>query len=183
MATQLMVFMDKEDELAFVRFLERYTFEVYPRRVPPDWQTFPAKEEHFDKFPEEDVYLVASDIGPALVDKLKRGKDKGSWRVDEVRSPVVFWERCRVNEEGELVSGQIWAETDVTQQTGRKDAAPERFRLRVVEIDTWIKKNFRKTHPKGFFVGPKTTRSIKETRKPELRENKHFGRVITVHGG
>lgn len=181
MATQLMLFMEREDELAFVRFLERYTFEVYPRRVPPDWETFPAKEANFDRFPEEDVYLVASDIGPALVDKLKRGKDKGSYRVDEVRSPVVFWERSRLNEEGELLSGQLWAETDVTQQTGRKDAAPEKFRLRVLELDMWIKKNFRKTHPKGFWVGPHTTRTIKQ-KQLKLRENKHFGRSVEVHG-
>lgn len=182
MATQLMLFMEREDELSFLRFLERYVFEVYPRRVPPDWTTFAAKEAAFDQFPEEDVYLVASDIGPALVDKLKRGKDKGQWRIDEVKSPVIFWERCRRNDDGELLSGQLWAETDVTQQTGRRDAAPERFRLRVVEIDMWIRKNFRKTHPKGFWVGPKLARSIKQDPSLKLRENKHFGREITVHG-
>src|SRR5437868_4901437 len=110
MATQLQLFMSREDELQFVRFLERYNMEVYPRRVPPDWVTFKASEQNFDKFPEEDVYLVATDIGPALVDKLKRGKDKGFWRVDEVRSPVIFWERSKVNDDGELVSGQLWAE-------------------------------------------------------------------------
>jgi hypothetical protein len=181
MATQLQVFMEREDELSFVRFLERYIFEVYPRRVPPDWTTFRLCEENFDQIPEEDVYLVASDIGPALVDKLKRGKDKGFWRIDEVRSPVIFWERCKKNDDGELVSGQLWGELDVTQQTGRKDAAPEKFRQRFVDIDMWIRKNFRKTHPKGFWVGPKTARTIKQTGL-KLRENKHFGREIDVHG-
>ena len=181
MATQLQIFMEREDELSFLRFLERYTFEVYPRRVPVDWTTFRATEENYDQLPEEDVYLVASDIGPALVDKLKRGKDKGQWRIDEVRSPVIFWERCRKNEDGELVSGQLWAELEITQQTGRRDAAPEKFRLRFVELDMWIKKTFRKTHPKGFFVGPKTARTVKQTQL-KLRENKHFGREIAVHG-
>jgi hypothetical protein len=181
MATQLQLFMEREDELSFVRFLERYIFEVYPRRVPPDWTTFRLCEENFDQIPEEDVYLVASDIGPALVDKLKRGKDKGFWRIDEVRSPVIFWERCKKNDDGELVSGQLWGELDVTQQTGRKDAAPEKFRQRFVDIDMWIRKNFRKTHPKGFWVGPKTARTIKQTGL-KLRENKHFGRLIDVHG-
>ncbi len=181
MATQLALFMNQEDEIQFLRFLERYVFEVYPRRVPLDWKTFRAAEENYAKLPEEDVYLVASDIGPAFVDKLKRGKDKGSWRVDEVRSPVVFWERCKINEDGELVAGQLWAETDVTQQTGRRDAAPEKFRLRVAELDLWIKKTFRKTHPKGFFVGPKTAKVIKQTQL-KLRENKFFGRPVEVHG-
>jgi hypothetical protein len=182
MATQLLTFMDRDDELAFVRFLSRYTFEVYPRRVPPDWRTFPLSEATFARLPAGELYLVASDIGPAIVDKLKRGKDKGHWRIDEVRSPVVYWERNERNDDGELLSGQVWAETDVTQQTGRRDAAPERFRLRVVEIDLWLRKNFRKTHPRGFLVGPKLTRAIKETGEPKLRENIHFGRKITVHG-
>lgn len=181
MASQLQVFMGREDELAFLRFIERYVFEVYPRRVPPDWKTFRATEATFDQLPEEDVYLVASDIGPALVDKMKRGKDKGLWRIDEVRSPVIFWERCITNDDGELVSGQLWAELDVTQQTGRRDAAPERFRARFMEIDVWIRKTFRKTHPKGFWVGPQLTRTIKQTGL-KLRENHHFGREITVHG-
>lgn len=182
MATQLLTFMDRDDELAFVRFLARFTFEVYPRRVPADWRPFPLTEANFEKLPGGELYLVASDLGPALVDKIKRGKDKGSWRIDEVRSPVVYWERNELNDDGELVSGQVWAETDVTQQTGRRDAAPERFRLRVAEIDTWLKKNFRKTHPKGFLVGPRLARAIKETGQPKLRENLHFGREIAVHG-
>lgn len=181
MATLLQIFMDRDDELAFLRFVERFNFEVYPRRVPPDWKTFRATEATIDKLPEEDVYLVAVDIGPAIVDKLKRGKDKGQWRIDEVSSPVIFWERCRKNEEGELVSGQLWAELDVTQQTGRRNAAPDRFRLLFMEIDQWIKKTFRKTHPKGFWVGPKTAKVIKQTGLP-LRENKYWGREITVHG-
>ncbi len=182
MATQVQFFMEREDELAFIRMLERYTFEVYPRRVPPDWTTFKATEANFDKLPEEDVYLVASDIGPALVDKLKRGKDKGFWRIDEVSSPVIYWERCKKNEDDELVNGQMWGELEITQQTGRRDAAPEKFRTRFVEIETWIRKNFRKTHPKGFWVGPKTARTIKQTGL-KLRENKHFGREIEMQGG
>lgn len=179
MATQLALFMEREDELAFIRFLERNNMEVYPRRVPPDWVAFKANEANFDKLPEEDVYLVAVDIGPALVDKLKRGKDKGQWRIDEVRSPVVFWERCKTNEEGELVAGQLWAELEITQQTGRRDPAPDRFRTLFLEIENWIKKTFRKTHPKGFWVGPKTARAIKK-QGLKLRENKYWGREIDV---
>lgn len=182
MATQLQIFMEREDELSFVRMLERYNLEVYPRRVPEDWVTFKLTEENYDQLPEDDVYLVASEIGAALVDKIKRGKDKGSWRINEVSSPVIFWERCKKNDDDELVSGQLWAETEITQQTGRRDAAPERFRLLFVEIDAWIKHNFRKTHPKGFWVGPKLARSIKQDPKIKLRENKHFGRLIDAHG-
>src|SRR3712207_1294862 len=98
MAHQLQYFMLPEDEKAFLRYLERYTLEVYPRRVPPDWTTFRLRPDTQDKLPEEDVYLVAVDIGAAIVDKVKRGPDKGFWRIDEVRSPVIFFERCKRNE-------------------------------------------------------------------------------------
>jgi hypothetical protein len=179
MANQVMLFMNPEDELSFVQHLERYTLDVYPRRVPPDWQTFRANTKNFEKLPAEDVYLVASDLGAAEVDKVKRGPDKGFWRIDEVRSPVIFWERNIINEENEIVSGQLWAELEITQQTGRKNAAPEAFRMRFLEIEHWIHKTFRKGHPKGFWVGPKTAKKFKAG-DVKLRENKHFGRSVEV---
>ena len=181
MANQIFTFMLKADELAFMNFLERYVFEVYPRRVPPDWQPFRASPKAWEQLPEDDVYLVASDIGPALVDKIKRGPDKGNWRVDEVRSPVIFWERSRLNDDGELLSGQLWAELDITAQTGRRDAAPSVFRERFLEIEEWIKKAFRKGDPKGFWVGQHATRQVKES-GTVLRENKHWGRQVAPVG-
>lgn len=180
MANQLLTFMNRDDELAFLRVIERYVFEVYPRRVPPDWKTFRATAENHDSFPEGDVYLVASDIGPAKVDKIKRGPDKGFWRIEEVGSPVIFWERNVLNDEGELLSGQLWAELEVTQQTGRRSAAPDQFRTRVIEIEAWLRKNFRKSVPKGYLIGPRTGRLVKEG-LIKLRENKHWGKEIEVH--
>ncbi len=180
MANQLLTFMNRDDEEGFLRVLEKYVFEVYPRRVPPDWKTFRATASTLDQFPREEVYLVASDIGPAMVDKIKRGPDKGFWRVDEVRSPVLFWQRCLPNDDGELVSGQLWAELDVTQQTGRRNAAPDQFRTRVVEIENWLRKNFRKSHPKGFLIGPKTARLVKEG-LVKLREDAHWGREVILN--
>src|SRR5688572_2589636 len=152
MANLVRFFMAPADEVAFFRFLERFELEVYPRRVPPDWQTFRASAQAVPRLPEEDVYLVASAIAPALVDKVKRGPDKGSWRIDEVRSPVIFLERSRRNEEGELLSGQLWAELDVTPQTGRRTAAPDHFRRLFLEVEAHLSKTFRRSDPKGFLV-------------------------------
>ncbi|WP_224372605.1 hypothetical protein [Hyalangium versicolor] len=177
MATIQKFFMAPDDEIAFFRFLERFVLEVYPRRVPPDWQTFRASEECVPQLPEEDLYLVASEIGPALVDKVKRGPDKGFWRVDEVRSPVIFFERCQKNEEGELLSGMLWAELDVTPQTGRRDAAPDRFRRLFLEIEEYLKKTYRKGDPKDFLVGPKAARLFKEGLV--LRNSEHRGGTVT----
>ena len=88
--------------------------------------------------------------------------EKPAWRIDEVRSPVIFLERSRRNEEGELLNGKMWAELEVTSQTGRRDAAPDRFRRLYLEVEEYIKKTFRKGEPKGFFVGPKAARLTKE---------------------
>lgn len=162
MANVLQFFMSPDDEVAFFRFLERFTLEVYPRRVPEDWKTFRASMENLSKLPPEELYMVATDIGPATVDKVKRGPDKGYWRIDEVRSPVIFMERSRTNEEGELLSGQFWAELDITEQTGRKNAAPDKFRRLYMEVEEFVKKTYRKGDPKGFFVGPKAARLFKE---------------------
>jgi hypothetical protein len=180
MANQLLTFMDADDEKAFLRFLERFHFEVYPRRVPPDWRPFRATADALPDFPPEDVYLVASDIGPALVDPIKRGPDKGHWRIDEVRSPVIFWERCLTNDDGELLSGELWAELDVTAQTGRRSAAPDRFRARYLQIEAWLRKSFRKSNPRGYLIGPATARRVKEGALV-LRENRHWGRAVALH--
>ncbi|MBX7099770.1 MAG: hypothetical protein K1X89_18790 [Myxococcaceae bacterium] len=179
MPTQLRLFMAPQDEVALVRYFERFKFEVYPRRVPQDWQEFRATAAELARFPEEELYLAATEIGAVQVDTIKRGKDRGAWRVDEVRSPVVFWERCRKNEDGELLSGQLWAQNEVTEQTGRKDPAPERFRALVQDIDQWVRTNYRKGHPKPFLVGAHCARLVKEERLV-LRVNEHRGGTVEV---
>jgi len=179
MANVQKFFMAPEDEAAFFRFLERFVLEVYPRRVPQNWEAFRASAENMSQLPEEDLYLVASEVGPAIVDKVKRGPDKGSWRIDEVRSPVIYFERCRKNEEGELLSGQMWAELEVTPQTGRKEAASDRFRRLYLEIQEYLKKTYRRGDPKDFLVGPKTARLCKEGLV--LRDSAHRGGTVVPH--
>jgi len=175
MAQQLSLFLFPEDERAFLRFLAPHHLEVYPRRVPADWKPFHARAEKQEALPLE-VYLAAAELGPVLVDRVKRGPDKGAWRVDEVRSPVIFWERSTRNEEGELVSGQLWAELDVTPQTGRRTSAPDRFRSLFQDVEGWLKKTCRRSDPLGFLVGPAAARAFKEGLV--LREAGHRGQAV-----
>jgi hypothetical protein len=175
MAQQLPLFLAPDDERAFLRYLARHRLEVYPRRVPPDWTPFLASAEAWEQLPAE-VYLAAAELGPVLVDKVKRGPDKGAWRVDEVRSPVIFWERSTRNDVGELVAGQLWAELDVTPQTGRRTAAPDKFRSLFQEIESWLKKTCRRSAPLGFLVGPAAARAHKEGLV--LREAGHRGDTV-----
>lgn len=180
MAHVVKFFMQPEDELAFLRNLERYGLNVYPVRVPADWQPFVASPTVQAQLPEEDMYFAAEHIGEVMVDKVKRGPDKGSWRVDEIRSPVIYFERSRVNEDGELLSGKMWAELDITPQTGRKSAAHDSFRRLFLDIHEWMKKSFRKGVPKAFLVGPHAARRVKEDHLV-LRENVHRGETVGVH--
>ena len=179
MANQLRFFMSKDDEVAFLRYLERHVFKIYPRRVPVDWKEFRATAASYEQLPEEDVYLAATDIGPVTVDKVKRGPDKGSWRVQEVGSPVIFWERSRLTDDGELLSGQLWAELDVTQQTGRQAPASDYFRSLYGEVEGWIKKTFRRGDPKEFWIGAHAAR-IKKESGLVLRDNVHHGGTVEV---
>jgi hypothetical protein len=181
MANRLHLFFVPEDELQFLRFLEKFRLEVYPRRVPKDWKTFHAGPDVQGHLPAEDVYLAAADIGPVLVDPVKRGPDKGHWRVDEVRSPVIFYERSTLNEEGELLSGMLWAELDVTPQTGRRDSAPDRFRKLFLELEEYLRKTCRKSEPMGFLVGPHAARRYKEglvLRDREPPKQRRKGNVV-----
>jgi hypothetical protein len=179
MASLLRFFMSPEDEIVFFRMLERFELEVYPRRVPPGWKPFKATAECVSLLPPEDAYLAASAIGPVLVDSIKRGPDKGQWRVDEVRSPVIYLERSRANEDRELLSGKLWAELDVTPQTGRRGAGPEQFRRLFLEIESWLKKSFRRSDPPGFWIGPRAARLHKEGLV--LRDSEHRGGTVEVH--
>ncbi len=175
MAQRLPCFLAPEDERAFLRFLTPYRLEVYPRRVPAGWTPFLASVEMQAKLPQE-LYLAAPELGPVLVDRVKRGPDKGAWRVDEVRSPVIFWERSGRNEEEELVAGQLWAELDVTPQTGRRTSAPERFRQLFEAVEDFLKKTCRRSDPVGFLVGPAAARAFKEGLV--LREAGHRGDTV-----
>jgi len=179
MAHTMFFFTAPEDEVALFRFLGRLELEVYPRRVPQDWKPFRPSGERIADLPADDLYLVASGIRPAYVDKVKRGPDKGFWRIDEVRSPVVFMQRSFLNEDQELGSGKLWAELDITPQTGRRDAAPDQFRRLYMEIEEFIKKAFRRGDPKDFFVGPRAARLAKEGLV--LRDSKFRGGTVVPY--
>lgn len=162
MAINIRFFMTEDDERAVLRFLRRFQLEVYPVRVPADWKTFHAGEDTWDRLPSDELYLADAEAGPVKVDKIKRGPDQGYWRVDEVSSPVIYFERCRHNAAGELLSGELWTQLDWTPQTGRRFAAPDRFRARFLELERELRTRFHKSEPKGFLIGPHAARAAKE---------------------
>ena len=110
---------------------------------------------------------------------MKRGPDKGFWRIDEVRSPVIFWERCVVNEEQRALSGQLWAELDVTRRPAARTPRPTCSAL-ASSSSSLDEEDVPQEPPQGLLVGPETARVVKEGAL-KLRENKHWGREIAVH--
>ncbi|MCL2013117.1 MAG: hypothetical protein FWG75_10075 [Cystobacterineae bacterium] len=164
MAHQLRVFMLPEDEKAFVHMLEPYALEAFPRRIPSGYESLKVCLHNFERLPQEALYLFLSKAAPLLVDKIKRGPDKGKLRVDEIGSPVIFWERCVQAAPGELLCGQLWAELEVRPETGRRKAAPDVFRTLYLEIESRIKKSFRRGNPKGYWVGKEAAMAHKAGR-------------------
>jgi hypothetical protein len=179
MAIRIRFFMAEEDELAFLRLLRPLHLEVYPVRVPVDWKTFLAGDEARERLPADALYLAAAELGPVKVDKIKRGPDKGAWRVDEVNSPVIYFERSRTNAEGELLSGQLWTQLDWTPQTGRRFAAPERFRTLFLDIERELRMRYRTSNPKGFAIGPHAARASKGGLI--LRDSERGGGIVLPH--
>ena len=181
MAESVQFFMTTEDEVAFFRYLERFHMEGYPLRIPPDWEPVKIDAQAGPKLPDI-AYLAASEIGDVVGDKIKTGPEKGYWHVDERKSPVFYFERCKLNDEGELLSGMMWAETSPQpREYGKAAPAPDRFMGFVNEVEMWLRKTFRKSDPKGFLIGPKAARMTKEGLV--LRDAAHRGGTVRPFGG
>jgi hypothetical protein len=74
----------------------------------------------------------------------------------------------------------MWAELEVTPQTGRKEAASDQFLRLFREVEEYLKKTFRKGDPKAFLVGPKAARLYKEG-KLVLRDSAHRGGTVVPY--
>ena len=161
MANVLRPVLDPEDERAFLRFLAQAIYEVYPRRVPAGWKPFRAVAESWERLPAE-LYLAATDLGPVLVDKVKRGPDRGHWRVDEVRSR---------SSTGALAAPRTGPARRATLGRAgrhaadrRRDAAPDRFRRRFLDVEAWLKKTCRRSGTRG--VVDRSLRRAPDLRRP-----------------
>src|SRR5574341_220926 len=153
MAATLSYFMLPEDELALFRFLAPHGVTVYPELVPPGYRPPAADEAVVPALDASAYYLALERVGPVVVHPVKRGRDKGMLEIEEIPSPVYHYERSLKNEEGELVSGRLWAELDITDDaTGRK-GKPVTVRKVLEEVHQFFRKSWRRSDPKGVWVG------------------------------
>jgi hypothetical protein len=95
--------------------------------------------------------------------------------LDEVRSPVIHFERSRV-EDDELRSGRLWAELDVVGDRQHLMSKPDLLRSVFDRLRSQFKKAFHHSKPVGFFVGHVAARRAGEGLV--LREAGRKGEVV-----
>lgn len=161
MPSTLFYFMLPEDELSFLRDIEKHKFEVYPEASEPGYQPFLASATRAADFKDPAYYFGVPAAGEMVARVIKRGKDAGLYELDETRSPVFHYERS-LFEDGELRSGRLWAELEVIQDPNRRDTKPDLMRAMFEDMRTFFKKRFRRSKPTGFFVGPHAARKAHE---------------------
>ena len=179
MAATLSYFMLPDDEVAVFRHLARFDLTLYPELVPPGYVPVRLDEAAPARLDLPAYYVAAEKYGPVIVHPVKRGPDKGMLAIEEIPSPVFHYERSLPNEAGELVSGRLWAELDVTDDPNDRNGKPHRLRLIFDEVHQLFRKNWRRSDPKGFWVGPHAAAELKHG-KLALREAGHKGRLYGV---
>ena len=174
MALQIPFFMAPEDERELLRRLAALQLELWPVLSDPGFDA-PLLTESI-ALEEPAYYLAAGDVVGYPV---KKGPDRGRWKIDEVASPVIFFARSLPDEDGELRSGYFWAETEAAGDNARTGGKPPRFHKVVRELTETIKSRYRKSSPvKGtiYFVGPAAARA-----GVALREEGRKGEKVAVY--
>ena len=179
MAATLRYFTLPDDERALFRALARHGLTVYPEIVPPGYEAPRAEEAALARLEGTSWYLAAERLGPVIVHPIKRGPDKGLLAIEEVPSPVFHYERSTLGEGGELVAGRLWAELDVSDDPGSRQGKPRGLRIIFEDLHAFLRKSFRRSDPKGWWVGSAAARAWK-TEGLVLREAGHKGRAVGV---
>ena len=174
MALQIPFFMAPADEREVLRRLSHLRLELWPEVTDP--QHRPPLCGGETELADPAYYLAAGDV---IGYPLKRGQNRGRWKIDEVKSPVVYFFRSQMDEEGQLRSGYFWAETEAAGDNARTGGKPVPFLRAVRELQEMIKARYRKSSPvRGltYFVGPATARM-----GTPLREEGRKGEPVRVY--
>ena len=174
MALQIRFFMAPEDERALLRQLIPMQLELYPELSEARYEPELIGEQTV--LTEPAYYFAAGEVSGYPI---KRGPDRGRWKLDEVASPVIHFSRSLPDEDGELRSGSFWAETESSGDQSRTGGKPARFMKVVRELTELIKARYRKSSPvKGtiYFIGPACARL-----GVPLREEGRKGEPVTVY--
>lgn len=179
MANTLSFFMTPEDELAFLRMLEPLALQAFPEACDPHFDPFRASPANASKFTADAYYLLLTEAGDPVLRAIKRGPHAGMLEIDEIRSPVVHWERSLLDEDGQLRSGRLWAELEAVGDRQHQLRKPDLLRARFEELRSFFKKRFMRSKPVGHFIGPVAARRAREGLV--LREAGRKGELVVAY--
>ncbi len=179
MAATLHYFMLPDDERSLFRHLARRELTLYPELVPPGYAPVRVEEGAVEGLELPAYYLAAERLGPVVVHPVKRGPDRGMLEIEEIPSPVFHYERSLRNEVGEVVSGRLWAELDVTDDANDRRGKPFALKVLFEEVHQLFRKSWRRSDPKGWWIGPHAAAAWKRG-DLVLREAGHRGRLVGV---
>jgi hypothetical protein len=174
LALEIRFFMSAEDERELLRRLEPMQLELWPVLSEPRFSA--PKVLAGTELVEPAYYLAAGDVTGYPV---KKGKERGKWKIDEVASPVIYFSRSLPDEQGQLRSGYFWAETEASGDNARTGGKPVPFLRAVRELHEMLKSRYRKSSPvRGltYFVGPACARN-----GTRLREEGRKGEPVRVY--
>jgi hypothetical protein len=174
LALELRFFMSPEDERELLRRLEPLRLELWPMFSDPGYAAplVSAETELVDP-----AYYLA--VGDVTGYPIKKGRERGKWKIDEVISPVIYFSRSLRDAEGELRSGYFWAETEAAGDNARTGGKPLAFLRAVRELQDLMKSRYRKSSPvhgATYFVGPACARL-----GMPLREEGRKGEPVVVY--
>ena len=164
--------MSPEDERELLRRLEPLRLELWPVLSDPAFiaPLVSASVELADPA----YYLAAGDVTGYPI---KKGKERGKWKIDEVISPVIYFSRSLRDEDGPLRSGYFWVETEAAGDNARTGGKPLPFLRAVRELQDLLKTRYRKSSPVHgltYFIGPTCAR----LRLPLREEGRKGGPVV-----
>jgi hypothetical protein len=177
MALQIPFFMAPEDERALLARLAPLELELWPELTDPNHRPPLCNPETLLVDPA--YYLAAGDV---IGYPIKKGQQRGRWKIDEVKSPVVYFSRSLFDDEGQLRSGFFWAETEMGGDQSRVGGKSPRFAAIVRELQDVVKSRYRKSAPvKGttYFIGPAAARLARSG--TPLRESGRTGTLVHVY--
>ncbi len=179
MPTVLKLVLAPEDEKQLFSFLTPFHLTAYPDRVPRGYVPIVVDADAAQKLVEPAYYLAAEELATLSMRPVKRGKDKGALAIDETGSPVLHYRRSIFDDAGELRSGRLWCELNLTGDMQRNPAFPEPFRKMLLAIREHLQTRLHRSDPPGWVVGAHAARLSKAG--TILREEGRHGIVLKAY--
>ena len=177
MAHQIHFFMLADDERELLRKLEPWKLDCYPELSEQQEEPRLVDANLAGELDGPGYYLA---IGEVTGYPIKRGQNRGKWKIDEVDSPVIYFCRSLRDENGELRAGSFWVELETSGDYARTGGKPDKLRRLWLELHNFLKSRYRKSKPVGFYVGPHAARA-QQQEGLVLREAGRKGETVEAY--